>query len=72
MNFSLTAILKCLFNYGIKIYQNIVYHLTIQKPYNVDRNMSGAASFANAIKSKSFDGSNFKSGVSWSLCGSPP
>jgi hypothetical protein len=46
--------------FGIKIYQNIVYHLTIQKPYNVDRNMSGAASFANAIKSKSFDGSNFK------------
>jgi hypothetical protein len=25
---SLTPILKCLFKYGIKIYQNIVYHLT--------------------------------------------
>jgi hypothetical protein len=25
---SLIAILKYLFNYGIKIYQNIVYHLT--------------------------------------------
>jgi hypothetical protein len=28
---SLTVILKYLFNYGIKIYQNIVYLLTIQK-----------------------------------------
>jgi hypothetical protein len=27
---SLAAILKCLFNYGIKIYRNIAYHLTIQ------------------------------------------
>jgi hypothetical protein len=27
---SLTAILKCLFHYGIKIYQNIFYHLTVQ------------------------------------------
>jgi hypothetical protein len=26
---SLTVILKCLFNYGIKIYQNVAYHLTI-------------------------------------------
>jgi hypothetical protein len=26
---SLTAILKCLFNYGIKIYQNIAIHLTL-------------------------------------------
>jgi hypothetical protein len=29
------TILKCLFNYAIKIYQNIAYLLTIQKPYNV-------------------------------------
>jgi hypothetical protein len=29
---SLTVTLKCLLNYGIKIYQNIAYHLTIQKP----------------------------------------
>jgi hypothetical protein len=57
---SLTVILKCLFNYGIKIYQNIVHLLTIQKPYNVDRNMFGATSFANAIKPKPFDSSNFK------------
>jgi hypothetical protein len=52
--------LKCLLNYGIKIYQNIAYHLTIQKPYDVDRTMFGATSFANAIKVKPFDGSNFK------------
>jgi hypothetical protein len=26
---SLTVILKCLLNYGIKIYQNVAYHLTI-------------------------------------------
>jgi hypothetical protein len=26
---SLTIILKCLLNYGIKIYQNVVYYLTI-------------------------------------------
>jgi hypothetical protein len=26
---SLTVILKCLFNYGIKIYQNIAYLLTV-------------------------------------------
>jgi hypothetical protein len=57
---SLTTILKCLFNYGIKIYQNIAYPLTIQNPYYVDRNMFGATSFANAIKPKPFDGSNFK------------
>jgi hypothetical protein len=57
---SLTAILKCLFNYEIKIYQNIVYHLTIQKPYRADKTMFGATSFANAIKPKPFDGSNFK------------
>jgi hypothetical protein len=50
--------LKCLF--GIKIYRNITYHLTIQKPYYVDRNIFGATSFANAIKPKPFDGSNFK------------
>jgi hypothetical protein len=25
---SLTVILKCIFNYGIKIYQNVAYHLT--------------------------------------------
>jgi hypothetical protein len=25
---SLTVTLKCLLNYGIKIYQNVVYHLT--------------------------------------------
>jgi hypothetical protein len=36
---SLTVIMKCLFNYGIKIYWNITYHLTIQEPYYVDRNM---------------------------------
>jgi hypothetical protein len=57
---SLTVILKCLFNYGIKIYRNITYHLTIQKPYNVDRNMFGATRFVNAIKPKPFDGCNFK------------
>jgi hypothetical protein len=57
---SLTITLKCLLNYGIKIYQNIAYHLTIQKPYHVDRTMFGATSFANAIKPKPFDGSNFK------------
>jgi hypothetical protein len=57
---SLTVILKCLLNYGIKIYQNIAYLLTIQKPYHVDRTMFGATSFVNAIKPKPFDGSNFK------------
>jgi hypothetical protein len=57
---SLTIILKYLLNYGIKICQNVAYHLTIQKPYNVDRIMFGATSFANTIKPKSFDGSNFK------------
>jgi hypothetical protein len=57
---SLTIILKYLLNYGIKICQNVAYHLTIQKPYNVDRTMFGATSFANAIKPKPFDGSNFK------------
>jgi hypothetical protein len=57
---SLTAILKYLLKNGIKIYQNVAYHLTIQKPYNVDRTMFGATIFANAIKPKPFDGSNFK------------
>jgi hypothetical protein len=57
---SLTIILKYLLNYGIKICQNVAYLLTIQKPYNVDRTMFGATSFANAIKPKPFDGSNFK------------
>jgi hypothetical protein len=52
--------LKCLLNYGIKICQNVAYHLTIQKPYNVDRTIFGATIFANAIKPKPFDGSNFK------------
>jgi hypothetical protein len=57
---SLTIILKYLLNYGIKICQNVAYLLTIQKPYHVDRTMFGATSFANAIKPKPFDGSNFK------------
>jgi hypothetical protein len=57
---SLTIILKYLLNYGIKICQNVVYLLTIQKPYDVDRTMFGATSFANAIKPKPFDGSDFK------------
>jgi hypothetical protein len=57
---SLTIILKCLLNYGIKISQNVAYHLTFQKPYYVDRTMFGATRFAHAIKPKPFDGSNFK------------
>jgi hypothetical protein len=57
---SLTIIVKYLINYGIKICQNVAYHLTIQKPYNVDRTMFGATSFENAIKPKPFHGSNFK------------
>jgi hypothetical protein len=52
--------LKYLLNYGIKICQNVAYLLTTQKPYYVDRTMFGATSFANAIKPKPFDGSNFK------------
>jgi hypothetical protein len=30
---SLTVILKCIFNYRIKIYQNIVYHLTVDSSF---------------------------------------
>jgi hypothetical protein len=65
-------ILKYLFNYGIKIYQNIAYHLTIQKPYYVDRTMFGATSFANAIKLKPTMVPTLRGGVSWSPCGSLP
>jgi membrane-bound acyltransferase YfiQ involved in biofilm formation len=69
---SLTIILKCLLNYGIKICQNVAYHLTIQKTYNVDRTMFGATSFENAIKPKPFDGSNFKRWHELATCGSLP
>ena len=55
----IVSLLKYLFDCGIKIYRNIVYHLTIQKPYIVDR-MMPVATFANSIKAKPFDGSNFK------------
>ena len=51
--------MKYSFNYGIKIYQKIAYLLTIRKPYFVDR-MMPVSSFANSIKPKSFDGSNYK------------
>jgi hypothetical protein len=57
---SLTTLLKCLLNYEIKICQNVAYHLTIKKPYDVHRTMFSATSFANAIKPKPCDGSNFK------------
>jgi hypothetical protein len=69
---SLTTLLKCLLNYGIKICQNVAYHLTIQKPYNVDMTMFGATSFANAIRPKPFDGSNLRDDVNWPPCGSLP
>ena len=52
-------LLKYPFNCGIKIYQIIAYYLTIQKPY-IDDRMIPVASFANSIKPKAFDGSNFK------------
>jgi hypothetical protein len=39
---SLTIILKCLLNYGIKICQNVAYHLTQQRPPEQDhRHASG-------------------------------
>jgi hypothetical protein len=70
---SLTTLLKCLLNYGIKICQNVAYHLTIQKPYRVDRTMFGATSFVQMQLNRSLlMVPTLRVGVSWPPYGSLP
>ena len=57
VSLTFVILLKYLLNCGIKLYQNSAYHLTIQY---IDDRMISVSSFANSIKLKAFDGSNFK------------
>ena len=55
---TLSHVMELLIIFGIKIYQNLLIFLTIQKPERVNR--LSVASFVVTIKPPPFDGSNYK------------